>query len=619
MTTAASILLANLNSQNSSASINAPGSEVLFTVELSGEGSISADFNVTSGGSIVETITVSGTDTASGTVVGHDLADTVTIDITSITGSNVSAQVFGQNLETNRQLVKVGPNAEDHFPDIQEAIDSIDDSSATKPYVIQVAPGNYKTFALGAGNKNHITVKGSGRSTRVNVDNTDEITFQGYRNSIQDMEIIYTDVGQGSTIQHAVNMNGGYSELSVDRVYFDIILGIVGRTADVYALGNNTNRTGDGENTNTDRLVLRDVKVVSDGGGFNLGGQGANKLFNCDVVLTSRQGANAPNGLDHVAYRFTGNARGFLYGCHCTSGYEFPNVDDDGGNVYAVQLSGTNNSLRVNIHGMNGIIRNDSATAGNVSWIKVDPDVDANVECRIFDMRGQIEGPNATLKAIVSPYRHAFEDFTATAADPSVLTTTAHGLSDGDVIQLSNSGGALPAGLLTATDYYVVNSTANTFEIALSSGGSGVAATDTGTGTHTWTIQPRGAVLKYGAAMINGGPNIDNVFGGVVEMNEKWNNKVIPKKLVQCGGTWIADTSTAAFQVDLDKVDVMDKPLHAINGTITGGDNFTLGGGAGSPTYDVEGGSAGTATVVIGAGTTKVIHGKRDGNFFAEA
>ena len=72
-----------------------------------------------------------------------------------------------------------------------------------------------------------------------------------------------------------------------------------------------------------------------------------------------------------------------------------------------------------------------------------------------------------------------------TAATSDVCTSTAHGLSNGDVLLLTTSN-TLPAGLSTATPYYVIDKTTDTFKLSASSGGSAVDITDTGTGTHKW-------------------------------------------------------------------------------------------------------------------------------------
>ena len=74
--------------------------------------------------------------------------------------------------------------------------------------------------------------------------------------------------------------------------------------------------------------------------------------------------------------------------------------------------------------------------------------------------------------------------FTNVTLDGSAQTS--HGHLDTQVIRVS-AGTALPTGLLGNTDYYVRDKDTTTFKVALSSGGTAVAITDTGTGTLTWT------------------------------------------------------------------------------------------------------------------------------------
>lgn len=79
--------------------------------------------------------------------------------------------------------------------------------------------------------------------------------------------------------------------------------------------------------------------------------------------------------------------------------------------------------------------------------------------------------------------------FTTTHA-AETLTAAGHGLLTGDgPIQLSNVGGALPAGFSAATDYYVIKVDANTIKLASTLAnayaGTAVAISGDGTGTHT--------------------------------------------------------------------------------------------------------------------------------------
>lgn len=76
---------------------------------------------------------------------------------------------------------------------------------------------------------------------------------------------------------------------------------------------------------------------------------------------------------------------------------------------------------------------------------------------------------------------------TITIAAPGVGTWTAHGLSNGQTITLSTTG-ALPTGLAAATTYYIVSAAANTFQLALTSGGAAITTSGSQSGTHTATL-----------------------------------------------------------------------------------------------------------------------------------
>lgn len=80
--------------------------------------------------------------------------------------------------------------------------------------------------------------------------------------------------------------------------------------------------------------------------------------------------------------------------------------------------------------------------------------------------------------------------FTVTVAS-NLITSNTHALKNGDSIVLTTST-TLPAGLVLATIYSVISVTTNTFQVALTNNGSPVNITDTGTGTHTWTMHDIG-------------------------------------------------------------------------------------------------------------------------------
>lgn len=69
----------------------------------------------------------------------------------------------------------------------------------------------------------------------------------------------------------------------------------------------------------------------------------------------------------------------------------------------------------------------------------------------------------------------------------SRLTKINHGMADGEEITISNSGGELPSGLNEGYTYFVVNKTANDFQLEATSGGGAINLTTVGVGTHTVT------------------------------------------------------------------------------------------------------------------------------------
>lgn len=92
-----------------------------------------------------------------------------------------------------------------------------------------------------------------------------------------------------------------------------------------------------------------------------------------------------------------------------------------------------------------------------------------------------------------------FADGNVTVGTESIAIT-AHGLASLEKVRLSNSGGALPAGLASATDYWVIYVDANTIKLAssLANAKAGTAVDITaaaGGGTHTVTVQARTVTL----------------------------------------------------------------------------------------------------------------------------
>ena len=89
-----------------------------------------------------------------------------------------------------------------------------------------------------------------------------------------------------------------------------------------------------------------------------------------------------------------------------------------------------------------------------------------------------------------------------TAAVTDIITSNAHGLKNGDMVVLTTTT-TLPAGLALATVYWVIEAATNTFKLSATpvrnytTGIPGeiftaVDITDTGTGTHTFTMHDVG-------------------------------------------------------------------------------------------------------------------------------
>ena len=86
--------------------------------------------------------------------------------------------------------------------------------------------------------------------------------------------------------------------------------------------------------------------------------------------------------------------------------------------------------------------------------------------------------------------------------------SVAHGMYTGEILQVSNSGGALPAGLSVSTDYYVIKIDADNYQLATSLtnawAGTNIDITGAGTGTHSHQeIGPYVVVSDQAAPTIN--------------------------------------------------------------------------------------------------------------------
>lgn len=89
---------------------------------------------------------------------------------------------------------------------------------------------------------------------------------------------------------------------------------------------------------------------------------------------------------------------------------------------------------------------------------------------------------------------------TISIATPAVVTFTAHGLVDGQQVDITTTG-ALPTGLATGTIYFVRNKTANTYNLSAEPQGALINTTGTQSGTHT--VHRRGVAVFFNRTFID--------------------------------------------------------------------------------------------------------------------
>ena len=77
------------------------------------------------------------------------------------------------------------------------------------------------------------------------------------------------------------------------------------------------------------------------------------------------------------------------------------------------------------------------------------------------------------------------KDFTVSSSSGLLVSSASHNLSNDDQIYVQTSA-TLPTGLSINTNYYVISKTDDTFKLSTTRGGSAIAYTNAGSGTHTW-------------------------------------------------------------------------------------------------------------------------------------
>lgn len=157
----------------------------------------------------------------------------------------------------------------------------------------------------------------------------------------------------------------------------------------------------------------------------------------------------------------------------CLGIHNFRDSVGSGSKLFAVFNDGTNNDIYDVVAGTKSLENDTAALETNfLTYLDAALRLNGTDNPKYYSGSAWVAPRNAT--------------FTATAAT-DVIASTAHGLSNGEIIKVSSTT-TLPAGLSANTAYYIINKNTNDFQVSLTSGGAAVDITSTGSGTHTWKL-----------------------------------------------------------------------------------------------------------------------------------
>ena len=138
----------------------------------------------------------------------------------------------------------------------------------------------------------------------------------------------------------------------------------------------------------------------------------------------------------------------------------------------------SNFDLKIRILNDDGVVL---FSKGNVGWIRNDDGDESDSE--LIGFPGGVGNNPANMALATSDAGTVCTfDFTSGAAE-DIVKKVAHGLSNGDEVYFTNSGGALPAEIDAFKSFYVINKENDYFQIAETVGGSVFEFTDDGTVT----------------------------------------------------------------------------------------------------------------------------------------
>jgi len=156
-------------------------------------------------------------------------------------------------------------------------------------------------------------------------------------------------------------------------------------------------------------------------------------------------------------------------------------------------------------------VKGEGVTTTDVSYTSDSSATLAEIHNALRTQLNAVVGKNYTVTFAALTFADA--TFTAEADDDTLTFGSPHTLLTGDgPFQVSNSGGALPAGLVALTDYWFIRTGANTGKLATSLAnalaGTAIDLTTDGTGTQTMadtvsTVSPAGSLTATADAAGN--------------------------------------------------------------------------------------------------------------------
>jgi hypothetical protein len=217
---------------------------------------------------------------------------------------------------------------------------------------------------------------------------------------------------------------------------------------------------------------------------------------------------------------------------------------------------------------------------------------------------------NCSNYSIHASYDNLTPTFTFATTDvaPVYVTSNAHGLFTGNVIQVTTDG-TRPAPLAASTNYYVIRLGANTFQLASSLANAHAAQplsiTSQGTGTHTFTPATPPAVTVAETALAVAAKTVTKTAHGFATGMKL---QVTSDDTLPTGYTALTDFFVV--RIDADTFKLSDTEAHALAGT-----NIVdpVNDGTGNHTFTITAQSAATAAytaVTVGDTTiTEASHG----------